>query len=109
MNRNEYVKKKLKRSAEESEELWRTVRSRVSDEFMNRDENVSLLDILQNSDGTVSLVMVRSDEHTDLNQVELWHFSASNKFLKKAKIELSISSGPFLEEFLESTGNVKDT
>jgi hypothetical protein len=109
MTRDEYLETSFKESAKGSRELWDTVRSRVSEEYMARDETASVLDILQNTDGTVSLVMVRSDGNSDLDQVELWHFSADNKLFKKPKIDLSFTGGPFLNVFLEGKASAKNT
>lgn len=109
MTKEEYLEKKLRKSSEDSAELWREVRARFSEESMTRGETISVLDILQNTDGTVALVMVRSNGNGDLDQVELWDFSAGNNLVKKPKIEFSITGGPFLNVFLEGNGVVKDT
>lgn len=119
MNVEEYAKQQIKKSAEAATHFWNDVKSRYQEGLREREHwtetgtssgvrdgsTCRVLDIQTISEGCIDLLMVRTYENPDFEQMDHWRFVVEKRLFRKPRIRFYCTEGPSLTEFLSDDRN----
>jgi len=109
MDIKEYARKRLEKSAEKAKRFWGEVKARLPKDPVKSGDSFTVLDVQEISDDCIDLIMVRSCDETNLDQLDHWRIVAEKRLFKKPKIKIIFTSGPFVKDFIDEDNEPKNT